>query len=101
MASSSSSKRLCTFTDNLRSKYPFMKAGRNLNEAKCTVCDSFVSIKHKGASDIEKHIFSEKHKKNNLTVSSSQKLDTFFQAHSSSTMKKKTGGRSYFGFSYH
>lgn len=41
-------KRKCKFTDELKTKYVCFINGRNENEAKCTVCDSFISVAHKG-----------------------------------------------------
>lgn len=79
MASSSKRPRLCTFTDVLRIKYPLLKEGRDPSEVYCTICDCYFSIKFKGASDIEKHIQSQKHKKQALTVSKNVKIDSIFQ----------------------
>lgn len=73
----SSSKKRCKFTDILKAKYPSFREGRNEQEVKCTICDSFVSIGYKGAVDIDKHINTEKHKKQNGLCASTSKLDSF------------------------
>lgn len=75
----SSSKRLCTYKDTLQAKFPFLKDGRNLNEAMCTICDCYVSIKHKGAGDIEKHVKTEKHLKMSRSATNILKIDSIFQ----------------------
>ncbi|XP_026547991.1 uncharacterized protein LOC113429697, partial [Notechis scutatus] len=58
-------KRKCVFTDKLKQKYPHFRKGRDDYEAECLVCKAgtFVSVAHKGASDLEYHMSSEKHKK--------------------------------------
>ncbi|KAL4709414.1 hypothetical protein ACJJTC_001210 [Scirpophaga incertulas] len=83
---SSSTKRpryVCTFTDTLKQRFPIMKDGREPTEVFCSICNNHFSIKFKGGADIEKHILTEKHKKNSLTVSSNTKIDSLFQPQSS------------------
>ncbi|KAM3824636.1 uncharacterized protein M6D78_016129 isoform 1-T5 [Vipera latastei] len=58
-------KRKCVFTEKLKQKYPHFRKGRDDYEAECLVCKAgtFVSVAYKGASDLEYHMSSEKHKK--------------------------------------
>lgn len=88
---SSSTKRpryVCTFTDTLKQRFPIMQDGREPTEVFCSICNSHFSIKFKGGADIEKHILTEKHKKNSLTVSSNTKIDSLFQPQSSGLTDK-------------
>lgn len=63
------------FTYILRAKYPSFIERRNKQEVKCTICNSFVLIRYKGAADIDKYINAEKHKKQNRLCTSTSKLD--------------------------
>lgn len=75
MASSSSGrKRQCTFTEVMKTKYSFLKEGKEPTEAFCMICDCSISIKHKGISDIETHIKSNKHKTKLTTVNTNRKV---------------------------
>ncbi|XP_063172645.1 uncharacterized protein LOC134506400 [Candoia aspera] len=73
-------KRKCVFTEKLKQKYPDFRKGRDDYEAECLVCKAgtFVSVAHKGASDLEYHMSSEKHKKALGGDSWSAKLTEFF-----------------------
>lgn len=90
MASSSSGrKRHCTFTEVMKTKYSYMKEGREPTEAYCMICNCNLSIKHKGMSDIETHINSNKHKTKLTTVNSNKKVtDSFAPSHSGSKQKQ-------------
>ncbi|GBP55048.1 hypothetical protein EVAR_46344_1 [Eumeta japonica] len=94
----SSSKRQCTFTDILRERYPLMKQGRESTEVYCTVCDCYISIKYKGAFDIDTHIKSNKHKNQLLTVSKTRKIDTIFQSASSQSKTKESAAEATLAF---
>ncbi|XP_029367661.1 uncharacterized protein LOC115049526 [Echeneis naucrates] len=58
-------RRKCTFTDELRKKFPVYRPGRDVWEAECTVCKAgtYVSVSSKGAGDLTAHMDTEKHKK--------------------------------------
>lgn len=75
----SSSKKRCKFTDILRTKYRSFVEGRSDEEVKCTICDSYISIAHKGGADIEKHLNTDKHKKQSRLCASTSKLDSFIK----------------------
>lgn len=98
MASSSSSKRQCTFTDILRDRYPLMRQGREPSEVHCTVCDCYISIKYKGAFDIDTHIKSNKHKTQLLVVNKTRKIDTIFQSASSQSKAKESAAEATLAF---
>ncbi|KAF2881112.1 hypothetical protein ILUMI_25060 [Ignelater luminosus] len=56
----------CTFNVNLQTKYPFVKWRSTLSDVKCEKCRTEFSVAHGGASDIEKHLRSEKHKNSDM-----------------------------------
>lgn len=41
-------KRKCIFSDKLKTTFKCFDDGRDVNEAKCTVCDCYVSVANKG-----------------------------------------------------
>jgi hypothetical protein len=56
-------KRKCLFNNKLQTKCPYFKAGRNENEAECTICKTFGSVANKGSYDLKAYINAAKHKK--------------------------------------
>lgn len=78
MSSTPSRKRKCTFTDDLKTKYPCFDTGRDEYESKCLICKDYVKICYRGAGDIERHLQTEKHKKALRSVASTSKVETFF-----------------------
>lgn len=75
-----------------------MKQGRESTEVYCTVCDCYISIKYKGAFDIDTHIKSNKHKNQLLTVSKTRKIDTIFQSASSQSKTKESAAEATLAF---
>lgn len=55
-------KRKCTYSDEIFRLYPSFKKGKTTSEVICIVCNSSISIAHKGKLDIETHIKKDKHK---------------------------------------
>lgn len=55
-------KRKCRFSDHMKSKYPCFDDGRSEHEARCLVCESYLSVANKGITDLERHVNSEKHR---------------------------------------
>lgn len=72
-------KRKCTFNINLQTKYPFIKQRNTPSDVRCEKCRTEFSVSHGGASDIEQHLKSEKHKNANLTAASSSSMLNFFK----------------------
>ncbi len=72
-------KRKCTFTDELRKKFPVYWPGWDIWDAECTVCKAgtYVSVSSKGAGDLTAHMDTEKHKKAVRGESSSAKLTEY------------------------
>jgi len=60
----------------MQNKLPCFKKGRDEWEAECLVCKpgTFVSLAHKGISDLQSHVSSEKHKRAVQGEGSSMKL---------------------------
>ena len=56
-----SNKRKCKFNENIRSKYLCFIQGRIETEAKCIVCDFYVSIASGCVLDLERHTRTTKH----------------------------------------
>lgn len=56
-------KRKCTFNNKLQTKYPFVKQRNDPSDVTCEKCRTDFSVAHMVvASDVEKHLRSEKHK---------------------------------------
>ncbi|XP_031333543.1 uncharacterized protein LOC116163646 [Photinus pyralis] len=56
-------KRKCVFTDNLKTKYPFLrKVQGNESDVYCSFCSSKFSIGHGGNADVIHHVATAKHK---------------------------------------
>lgn len=89
MASGSGRKRQCTFTEVMKTKYSFLKEGKEPTEAYCMICDCSLSIKHKGITDIETHVNSNKHKTKLTTVNINRKVTDSFASSSSLGSKQK------------
>ena len=53
--------RKCKFSNTMKSKFPCFIEGRNENEAKCMICNSYLSVANKGTTDVERHVDSERH----------------------------------------
>ncbi|XP_034393732.1 uncharacterized protein si:dkey-205h13.2 isoform X3 [Cyclopterus lumpus] len=73
-------KRKCKFTDELEKKYSSFRLNRDASEAECMTCraGTYVSVAHKGGSDLEAHVHSAKHKTAARGESSSSKVTDFF-----------------------
>lgn len=80
-------KRKCTFNINLQSKYPFIKQRNVPTDVTCEKCRTDFSVAHGGASDIEKHLRSEKHKLSDQAAASSSSMLNFFKKTYSPTSK--------------
>lgn len=72
-------KRKCVFNINLQTKYPFIKQTKSLSDVRCQKCCTEFSVSHGGASDIEHHLKSEKHKKCDLAAASSSLIHSYFK----------------------
>jgi hypothetical protein len=72
-------KRKCTFKPEWLNEWRFIKKGRH-NEVECSVCNSFISIRHGGRADIKDRLKCQKHALKVSTVSScsSAKLTSYF-----------------------
>ncbi|CAM2097290.1 unnamed protein product [Caretta caretta] len=73
-------KRKCKFTAELKTKFPCFQSSREEWEAECLVCrpGTYVSVKNKGANDLQTHVDSDKHKKAVRGESLSTKLTDYF-----------------------
>ncbi|XP_043996833.1 uncharacterized protein LOC122844979 isoform X3 [Gambusia affinis] len=73
-------KRKCTFTEELKKRFPCFRQGRDPYEAECLMCKvgTYVSVANKGANDLQAHVNSAKHAKAARGESSSAKVTDFF-----------------------
>ncbi|KAL4121965.1 hypothetical protein QTP88_014381 [Uroleucon formosanum] len=55
-------KRKCVFNDRLKESFKSFVDGRDVSEAKCIVCDCYVSVANKGSYDLKAHLDTTKHK---------------------------------------
>lgn len=80
-------KRSCNFNINLQTKYPSIKQNKTPNAVTSEkFCTNFV-IAHGGASDMEQHLRSQKHKLTDQTAASSSSMLDFFKKTDSSSSK--------------
>ncbi|KAL4082856.1 hypothetical protein QTP88_029512 [Uroleucon formosanum] len=72
-------KRKCVFNDRLKESFKSFIDGRDVSEAKCIVCDCYVSVANKGSYDLKAHLDTTKHKSRiaSSAVSSSNNLSNF------------------------
>lgn len=75
-------KRKCIFSEELQTKYKMFKATAKPTEVKCELCDQLISIASKGKCDLEKHLNTQKHRKNIRAAAGSSKIDNFVRARS-------------------
>ncbi|KAF8766425.1 hypothetical protein HNY73_019490 [Argiope bruennichi] len=80
-------KRKCTFNVNLQAKYPFIKQINSRSDVRCEKCRIEFSVSHGGASDIEQHLKSGKHKNADRGAASSSSMLTFFKKSDAPTLK--------------
>lgn len=82
-------KSKCAFNTNLQNKYPFIKkkSGDADADVTCEKCRTDFSVGHGGASDIEKHLKSEKHRLSDQAAASSSSMLSFFKKTYSPTSK--------------
>ncbi|CAH1113192.1 unnamed protein product [Psylliodes chrysocephalus] len=66
------------FNNEWSKTYSWIVRGKDISQAKCTVCESQFTINHGGENDIIKHMKTEKHKKNMTKGSQEKKIDNFF-----------------------
>ena len=73
-------KRKCRFTNEMQEKHPCFRKGRNDYEVECLVCKSgtYISVVHKGNSDLNTHLQSEKHCKAVRGAVASTKMTNYF-----------------------
>ncbi|BFZ10928.1 hypothetical protein BsWGS_13967 [Bradybaena similaris] len=83
-----STKRKCKLSNAMNNKFPCFVEGRNENEVKCKICDSYLSVANKGATDLEHHVDSERHRKLIKVSASANKLTSFFQPKYSKVLLK-------------
>lgn len=81
-------KRKCSFNISLQQKYPFIKKRKDDSaDVTCEKCRTDFSVGHGGASDIEKHLKSEKHRLADQAAASSSSMLNFFKKTDSPTSK--------------
>ena len=93
-------KRKCKFTDEMQSKYPCFKKGRNEWEAECLVCKpgTYISASYKGAADLKSHLVSSKHSKAVRGDSASTKVTSYFATTGSKKEDQVTAARVHMPF---
>lgn len=73
-------KRKCSFNITLQQKYPFIKQRKDgTADVTCEKCRTDFSVGHGGASDIEHHLKSEKHRLADQAAASSSSMFSFFK----------------------
>ncbi|ODM87768.1 hypothetical protein Ocin01_18914 [Orchesella cincta] len=73
-------RRQCTFNAELAKDYPFLEKRSNLSDSEvyCKLCNHSFSIANSGRTQINNHINTEGHKKNERAQASSKQLNNFF-----------------------
>ncbi|KAK4875643.1 hypothetical protein RN001_012065 [Aquatica leii] len=80
-------KRKCWFNITLQHKYQFIKQRNENTDVTCEKCRTDFSFGHGGASEIKKHLKSEKHRLSDQAAASSTSILTFFERTDSPTSK--------------
>lgn len=70
-------KRKCIFSIELQTKFPMMKKGKYDWKTFCTIYSTNISIANKGATDINEHLNTQKHKTNLKNQASTSNIATF------------------------
>ena len=84
-----SKRRLCTFTDDLKNEFTFIKRTKLDSNVQCDICNSIFTIGSGGKSDIKRHISTEKHKRALLAVASSKKITSSFRSREFGSKEKE------------
>lgn len=71
-------KRKCTFSNELKNEYPFLKLIIH-DRVLCTQCRSEFSISHGGRSTIKEHLATKKHKSAVDSLASTSTISKFFK----------------------
>lgn len=74
-------KRLCVFNKawlEVKEYAAWLKEGKHINEARCTMCNNYFAIGSMGISSVKQHMESEGHKKRSQSAKSSRVMETFF-----------------------
>jgi hypothetical protein len=72
-------KHKCSFNDKLQTKYPIVKQRSDPSDDTCEKCHTDFNVAHSDASDIEKHLRSEKHKLSDYASASSSSMLNFLK----------------------
>jgi len=73
-------KRKCTFTNDLKREYPYLKETvDDEDNVRCNHCMAVFSINHGGRSDIDKHSQTQKHKSSIEVAASLSRVTNFFK----------------------
>ena len=87
-----SKKRKCTFNDDLRKEFKFIKFDRLRKDGTkvvCQQCNAHFSVSHGGRSDINQHLQSQKHKEAEKAMASAGNISSYFVTHSDDTESRK------------
>lgn len=76
--SSKPNKRKCSFKIPTEAKYSKFSPGRNESEAKCNVCDCYITVASRGNGSLDRHLETEKHKNSVRSSAGCSKVDNFF-----------------------
>jgi hypothetical protein len=66
-----------TFRDSYIKKWTFLRQAKSEYHVNCTTCKLDINISHGGSNDIERHIATDKHKKNSIALSTISDIRMF------------------------
>jgi hypothetical protein len=73
-------RRKCTFNDDLKKEFKFIKFDKLCNDGTKVICQHYnvhFSVAYGGRSDINQHLLSQKHKDSEKTSSSCKSISSF------------------------
>ena len=71
--------RVSYFIEAWKEKYPFIKAGTSKSVAHCGKCNCEISVSNGGVTAIDRHVETDKHKRNSIASVLSTKLTAHFR----------------------
>ena len=80
-------KRKCKFNENLRDKFPFISKTKSESDVRCEKCLTEFNISHGGINDITRHLGTDRHRKADISASTSKLLTDYYKTKNTTTTK--------------
>lgn len=93
-----STRRLNSFTKELQNEFPMYKATNDSKTVWCEVCNASINLGNQGKPALQKHLETEKYKKNVRSSSSIRPINTHFTVQNSTLERKVLAAEGTFAF---